>query len=323
MMPGVGLERRRHERLARDEGDDELGGGVEPGPVGLAREGVDVAAQHLDVLLDERLALGALLAGGGDGDLAGLEVGAERHLGIHGDVLAAGQVDDHVGAASTGIRADARLHVEVDALDEARGLHDVAQLGLAPDAAGRVAAQGRGERLGRGAQTLLRLGRGAQLLGQLPVLDAALVLELRHLVLHRAQRLLHGSEGLQHLRLALFPLGGGLASVRWRSINARYCLLRVDELGLQGVEAREGRRRAAPAPRRASRPPARVPRRRPPRTGLQHGGVDADRPRARDEHADDATEDDAGTEAEKQGEDGVHAPSVAPGADIARVPSPG
>ncbi len=45
---------------------------------------------------------GRLRAGGRGGDLAGLEIGVERHLRVDGDVLAAGQVNDHVGAAGTG-----------------------------------------------------------------------------------------------------------------------------------------------------------------------------------------------------------------------------
>ena len=75
-----------------------------------------MATHHLDVLFEECFALGPFLTGGGHRDSAGLQKSGERHLGINGDVLAAGQVDDHVGAAGTGIRGDLRLHIEVDAL---------------------------------------------------------------------------------------------------------------------------------------------------------------------------------------------------------------
>ena len=111
------------------------------------------------------------------------------------------------GRPAPGIRDDARLQVEVDAVDEPGGLDDVAQLRLAPDPAARVVAEGGCERIGGDAQPLLRLARDAQLLAELAVLLAALGLEFGDLLLHGAQGLLHGRERLQHLALRALPLG--------------------------------------------------------------------------------------------------------------------
>ena len=58
----VVLERRGEQRLARDECDREVGARVEPRPVGLRRERVDVALDLLGVLAEERLAPGLLFA---------------------------------------------------------------------------------------------------------------------------------------------------------------------------------------------------------------------------------------------------------------------
>ena len=100
-----------------------------------------MTSHDLDVLLDEGLAASTFFSRCRDRDLARLQERGERHLGVDGDVLAPGKVHDHIRAAGTGIRSDARLHVEVDAFDEASGLHDVAQLGFAPDSTRGVVAQ--------------------------------------------------------------------------------------------------------------------------------------------------------------------------------------
>ena len=77
------------------------------------------------------------------------------------------------------VARDARLHVEVDALEEAGGLDHAAELRLAPHAARAVRAQRRRERLGGGTEALFGLGGDLQLLGELAVLPVALRLELR------------------------------------------------------------------------------------------------------------------------------------------------
>jgi hypothetical protein len=154
-------------------------------------------------------------------------------------------VNDHVGSAGSGIRRDARLHVEVNPLDEASGLHHIAQLGLAPDPARGVVSQRRGEGFRRAAQALFRLRGVAQLLGQLAVLQAALGFEFRHLQLHASQRFLHGSECLEHFALPLLAvvLGGLLAALAFDQfaillLLGRDLLLQGDRRGLDGSEFR-------------------------------------------------------------------------------------
>ncbi|BDZ49669.1 hypothetical protein GCM10025867_19100 [Frondihabitans sucicola] len=168
-----------------------------------------MAADGLDVLAEELGSPGALGAGRGGGDGRGLEVGGERHLRIDGDVLAAGQVDHHVWPARPGVAADAGLHVEVDALEETGGLDDVAELRLAPDAAGAVRLERGRKRLGGGAEALLGLGGGPELFAELAVLSLPLLLEFGHLGLNRAQALGHGAQGCQYP-----PVGGAATGLR-------------------------------------------------------------------------------------------------------------
>ena len=68
--------------------------------------------------------------------LVGVQEGLHRHLGVDGHVLAAGEVDHHVGThpAAVGVRGD--LLVEVAVLQHPGHLDHPAQLQLPPPAAG-------------------------------------------------------------------------------------------------------------------------------------------------------------------------------------------
>ena len=278
------------------------------------------------MLLDEGFASRALLAGRGDRDLARLEVGRERHLGVDRDVLSAGQVDDHVGATGAGIRTDAVLHVEVDALDEAGRLDDVAQLGLAPDAARRVVAQRGRERFGGRAQALLGLCRRLELLRQLAVLLRALCLELGDLQLHVRQRVLDRGEGLQHLALGLLGL---LALLRIKpSALDQFAVLLLGGTELIAQCLQRGLRRGQPCFDFGACTGLLVAQ-----LGHDGGVTGLDDPRvgirsrrraagAADEHADDRAERDAEGESEEKSEDRVHAASVPAPGDIPRSPAP-
>ena len=68
--------------------------------------------------------------------LVRVEVGVERDLRVHDDLLAARQTDDQVGAEQAAVGVPGRrLQDEVAMLDEAGGLDDVTQPDLAPPSA--------------------------------------------------------------------------------------------------------------------------------------------------------------------------------------------
>jgi len=82
-----------------------------------------------------------------------VEIGRQRDLGVDDDVLAVGEVDDHVRAEQVaGVVAGARLLVEVDVGEQTGRLDEAAQLHLAPSAAHLRAAQRGGQPAGRVAQ---------------------------------------------------------------------------------------------------------------------------------------------------------------------------
>ena len=183
----------------------------------------------------------------GQRDGARLEIGVERHLRVDGDRLVAGQADDHVGAAGSGIRGDRGLRVEVDVAGEARGLDDPSQLGLAPDAARAARAQRAGERLGGRAERLVGLLRLPQLLGERAELRVPIALEIVDLGLHGLQRLVHRRERAQHRLLAALALfARRLVGARLRGQLAVEQLL-VVELRLHALPGRPRWRRAARA----------------------------------------------------------------------------
>ena len=86
------LKRRGKERFTRDEQHHELRCRRQRGPVRLGGQPVHVLAQVPGMRGEPGFAHGLV---GGPG---GFEVGRERDLGIHHDVLAPGQVDHHVRA---------------------------------------------------------------------------------------------------------------------------------------------------------------------------------------------------------------------------------
>ena len=87
------LERRRQERLARDEQHDEFRRRAQRRPVCLGGQPVDVLTQVPRVRVEA-----GPRARPSSVALRGLQVGGERDLGVDHDVLAAGQPDDHVRA---------------------------------------------------------------------------------------------------------------------------------------------------------------------------------------------------------------------------------
>src|SRR5690606_22780430 len=137
------------------------------------------------------------LAGGRGGNRTRLDEGVVGHLRIDRDRLTTREQDHHVGTARAALGGDRRLHAEVDAVEQARRLDEGAQLGLAPDPARGVVAQGARELFRRLAQALLRLARRLELLGELAVLLRALRLALDDLAVPRAERLLDGRALLQ------------------------------------------------------------------------------------------------------------------------------
>ena len=99
----VGLERGAVQMLAGQEHDDEVGSAVEPGPVRLVGQRLDVLAQQPRVISKVALALGLVTR------LVGVENALQRRLGVDDDLLAARQLDDQVGAQGRVVARDRRL----------------------------------------------------------------------------------------------------------------------------------------------------------------------------------------------------------------------
>ena len=267
------------------------------------------------MLREQALAPRLLLSGGSRGDGARVDVGVVGNLRVDRDRLAAGKPQHHVGATRAGLGADAGLHGEVDAVEQAGRFDQVAQLGLAPDATGRIVAQGGCERFRGRTQSLLRLGRGAQLLGELAVLAAALLLHVEHLLLHGAQRLLHRRQGLKNL-----PLGRALLRLSLGTLDGLPVLLLCHvqllaesrEAGLRGSELRTelGPPLLFVCLQLCER--GRVP-------CLDHGGIRTCAAQSPGKQTDGSAEHGAGGESHDESEDGVHGPSITRASDITRL----
>ena len=107
------------------------------------------------------------------GGLGRLQVGGQRDLGVHHDVLAAGQPDHHVRAQRAVVGGHADLLVEVAPGAHPGQLDHPAQLHLPPPAAGLRPPQRGDQGLGLGAELVGALPGDRHLLGQRGVRPAA------------------------------------------------------------------------------------------------------------------------------------------------------
>ena len=246
---GLVLEGGGQQRIAGDEGHHELGRGVDPLPVLLLRQGVDVGL-HLAAVAGQVGAAHGLVIG-----LVGVQEGLHGHLGVDGHVLAPREVDHHVGTqpAAVGVRGD--LLVEVAVLEHAGHLHHPAELQLTPTTPGLRGAQGGDQVAGLLLQLVVRGRQVLHLLGQRRVGPLPLDLEALHPFFVLAQLL---ADGLEQLLDGLLPLGqlpvGRLAGLVELGVGQLQELLVVL---LEGQRSRAGRtRRSAARGSRPGRPPA-------------------------------------------------------------------
>ena len=135
--------------------------------------------------------------------LVGVEHALQRRLGVDDHVLAAGEVDHHVGAQRRLVPGVGVLLDEVAVLEHPGRLYHIAQLHLAPLAAGVGFAQCGDERAGLGAQAIAGLGQRAQLRAHLAPRLAAFLVEAQQLTVDPAQLLLERSHQLLDRRVAL------------------------------------------------------------------------------------------------------------------------
>ena len=135
------------------------------------------------------------------------------------------------------------------------------------------------------------------------MLEAALLLEVGDLLLHRRQRLLDGGEGLQHLALGLLRLGarGGFEPLTLHEVAV--LLLGGAELLAEPGERRLRGRELRPEFGAHGREPRLVLGREESGVGTR-GGLGA--ASARDDEADDPAEHEADGESEDQGERRIH-----------------
>ena len=119
--------------LAGQKHHDKIRRRTEFFPIGLVAEPLGVRA-HRECVAPERGAARVLAIG-----LAGAEIVVERTFRIDDELAAAGQVDHRIGALAAILAGDARLQREINTLAQPRHLERVAQLLLAPAAAGLAA----------------------------------------------------------------------------------------------------------------------------------------------------------------------------------------
>ncbi len=188
-LSGARFDQRRiffesgaEEAFAGQEENHKLRRGVELLPILLAGERGDVRAHLARVILQER---GAGIVVGG---LAGGQVGFERRLGVHHDVLAARQPDQQVGPQSTLLRGGDGLGVEVAVLQHACQLDHAFELNFAPSAAHAGRAQGGGQPAGFGAELGLAIEQRADLLDQSRIGPGAGGLQVLNLAVDFFQR---------------------------------------------------------------------------------------------------------------------------------------
>ena len=185
--------------------------------------------------------------------LGRLQEAGERDLRVDHDVLAAGQVDDQVGAEQAVHGAAGRLLGEVAVLQHAGGLDHPAQLQLAPAPADLRRAQGGDELRGLRTQLLGGLAHRRDLLQQGRVRALAAALDLADLRLDLAERLPQRPDQALDRLLALVQVAAGLGG-------------RLLEPGLGQPDERlvvAGQRLARTAPRTPPAAAARRPARRP------------------------------------------------------------
>src|SRR5262249_28368094 len=178
------------ERFARNEQDDEVDCLLERLPVGLVRERLHVAAYLLRVPLERSTAQVRCER------LHRLEVPRERNLCVHDDLPATREVHHHVRTAPAPLALGRHLLDEVAVRAHSRQLRDPAQRQLAPAPARLRRAHGRRQAAGL-------LAEGPHLRLEARVGARARLLDLAHVVLVAAQRLLQRADAGVDLLLAL------------------------------------------------------------------------------------------------------------------------
>ncbi len=190
--------------LAGEEQHDEVRRRLHAVPVRLVGKLLDVAPQQ------PRMGLHGLGAGLLVGRLVGVEDPLQWGLRVDDDVLAAGQVDDHVRPQRLLVAGEARLLVEIAVPDHAGQLDDLAELHLTPLTARIGLAQRGDQRAGLGPQLLVGLGQLAHALGQHPLRLVALLVERKQLLIDPLQLIFQGPDQLFHCQLTLLELTLGL-----------------------------------------------------------------------------------------------------------------
>ena len=173
-------------------------------------------AQRFDVILEQLLALSALLAGGVGGNLAGFEICRKRHLGVHQDGATAGKANGHVRANLAALGARGLLRGEVDEFEQTGHLNDAAQLRLAPLTLDVVGAQRAGQRFRGGAQFVARASAVGELLRDEAVLLLLFVLHGVDLDGHLVQHLFDRREFGNHAGIPLLLIDQVFVALRER-----------------------------------------------------------------------------------------------------------
>ena len=156
----------------------------------LPESGVDVAAHLAHVATQVRRGLLGVVGG------ERVEVGVERHLGVHDERPAARETDHEVGPLGTVLAREVDLLLEVAVLDHAGELDGSLEVQLAPLAADVRLAQRRGERAGLPTEQVGAVPHVVDLLAQLPLPGRPLLLDVHQPLVQPVQAVTeHGLVG--------------------------------------------------------------------------------------------------------------------------------
>ena len=218
---GVLLLRGLEQGVVRQVHHDEFGAFVEPFPVGLPCQLPDVLL-HLRRVIPEPRRPRRLVR-----RLRGVEVRAQRRLGVDQNGTPRRHPDDHVGPQRRPLRGDRHLFVEVAVLGKPGELDHAAQVDLGPPAAVRRRPQGRDQR----ARVLVER---VHLLPQRRVRADARLLQLLHVADHLVERLPHRRDQVGDGLLPLVEIGRrALAHLLHGKLRDAQELVHV---GTQGVD---------------------------------------------------------------------------------------
>ncbi len=154
------LESGGEQRVTGYEGHHELRRGIDPLPVLLLGQRVDVGL-HLATVTGQAASAKGFVVG-----LVGVQESLHGYLGIDRHIPPAGKMHDHVRSKPTAVGVRRHLLVKVAVLEHARHLDHSSELQFTPTAAGLRGSQGGDQIAGLLLQLVVRGGQVLHLFGE-------------------------------------------------------------------------------------------------------------------------------------------------------------